>query len=164
MLRNFGQALWALLMLVAVAQAQFNFFEHMFGANQQQQHQQQASQNVPSDSGRYQNSWRQGEFHNSEIGWEVFLHGVNSLLILGIPSQLNAATICVPGHSPASLSLIIAHARIPMLKKRLSLEKGALSVCPRADSRLARRHERSSLPGRGSCDQFASMKAFMHYT
>lgn len=60
MLRNLGQALWALLMLVAVAQAQFNFFEHMFGANQQQQHHQQGSQNVPSDSERYQNSWRQG--------------------------------------------------------------------------------------------------------
>jgi hypothetical protein len=61
MLRSFVSALWALVLLVSAAQAQFNFFEHMFGANQQQQQQQQGSQNVPSDSGRYQNMWRQGK-------------------------------------------------------------------------------------------------------
>ncbi|KAJ5908908.1 hypothetical protein N7495_001590 [Penicillium taxi] len=59
MLRNWGQPLWALLMLVSVAQAQFNFFEHMFGAGQQQQNHQQGSQNAPSDSSRYQNMWSQ---------------------------------------------------------------------------------------------------------
>lgn len=84
MLRNFGQALWALLMLVTVAQAQFNFFEHMFGANQQQQHQQQGSQNVPSDSGRYQNSWRQGESSKLLIGWILVIRGINGLLILDV--------------------------------------------------------------------------------
>jgi hypothetical protein len=61
MLRSFVATLWALVLLVSVAQAQFNFFEHMFGANQQQQQHQQGSQNVPSDSGRYQNMWRQGK-------------------------------------------------------------------------------------------------------
>lgn len=68
------------------------------------------------------------------------------------PSQLNAATICVPAHSLASLFLITVHVHIPMLKKKLSLEKGALSVCPRADSKPEKRHERSNWPGRGFCD------------
>lgn len=61
MLRNLTQTFWALLMVAAVAQAQFGFFDHMFGANQQQAYQQAGTQDVPSDSGRYQNSWRQGE-------------------------------------------------------------------------------------------------------
>lgn len=77
MLLNLGRALWALSMLVTVAQAQFNFFEHMFGSNQQQQHQQQGSQNVPSDSGRYQNSWRQGESLKRLIGRILVLRGIN---------------------------------------------------------------------------------------
>ena len=59
MLRNFVSTLWALVLMVSVAQAQFNFFDHMFNGNQQQQQHQQGSQNVPSDSGRYQNQWRQ---------------------------------------------------------------------------------------------------------
>ncbi|KAJ5573850.1 uncharacterized protein N7459_008277 [Penicillium hispanicum] len=61
---NLCQTLWALLMLVSAAQAQFNFFEHMFGANQQPEHHQPGSQNVPSDSGRYQNMWRQAHCSN----------------------------------------------------------------------------------------------------
>lgn len=60
MLCNIGQTLWALLMVVAVAQAQFGFFDHMFGANQQH-HEQAGAHNVPSDSGRYRQSWRQCE-------------------------------------------------------------------------------------------------------
>lgn len=59
MLRNFVSTVWALVLMVSVAQAQFNFFDHMFNGNQQQQHHQQGSQNVPSDSSRYQNQWRQ---------------------------------------------------------------------------------------------------------
>lgn len=62
MLRNLIPSLWTLFLLAAVAQAQFQFFEHMFGGNQQQQAQHQGSQNVPSDSGRYQKMWAQGEF------------------------------------------------------------------------------------------------------
>lgn len=74
MLPKFASALWALFLLVSVAQAQFNFFEHMFGGNQQQQQQHQDSQNMPSDSGRYQNMWRQGEF------WNILLREVPVLL------------------------------------------------------------------------------------
>ncbi|KAJ5191496.1 uncharacterized protein N7498_010481 [Penicillium cinerascens] len=61
MLRNWVSTIWALVLMVSVAQAQFNFFEHMFGGNQQQQQHQQGSQNVPSDSGRYQSMWRQAQ-------------------------------------------------------------------------------------------------------
>ena len=61
MMRTFVQALWAIFMMVSVAQAQFNFFDHMFGGGQQQQGH-QGSQNVPSDSGRYQSMWNQGMY------------------------------------------------------------------------------------------------------
>ncbi|KAJ5134415.1 hypothetical protein N7448_000563 [Penicillium atrosanguineum] len=64
MLRNFVSTLWALVLMVSVAQAQFNFFDHMFNGNQQQQQHHQGSQNVPSDSGRYQNQWRQSQCSN----------------------------------------------------------------------------------------------------
>ena len=40
-----------LFFLLGVAQAQFGFFEQMFGGQQQQQHHQ--AQNAPSDSGQY---------------------------------------------------------------------------------------------------------------
>lgn len=71
MLRSFLQSLWALLLLVAVAQAQFQFFEHMFGGNQQQQAHHQGSQNVPSDSSRYQKLWAQCEFL---LLWNCSMH------------------------------------------------------------------------------------------
>ncbi|KAJ5536572.1 hypothetical protein N7513_009758 [Penicillium frequentans] len=61
MLRSVLQTVWAILMLVAVAQAQFNFFDHMFGGNQQQQGHHQGAQDVSSDSSRYQNSWNQAQ-------------------------------------------------------------------------------------------------------
>jgi hypothetical protein len=46
---------------VSVAQAQFNFFEQMFGGGEQQQRQQHRSQSAPSDSGRYQQMWNAGK-------------------------------------------------------------------------------------------------------
>ncbi|KAJ6110328.1 hypothetical protein N7486_002563 [Penicillium sp. IBT 16267x] len=61
MMRSILQTVWAIFMLFAVAQAQFNFFDQMFGGNQQQQGHHQAAQDVPSDSGRYQNSWSQSQ-------------------------------------------------------------------------------------------------------
>lgn len=59
MFPRLSQNLWALLMFVATVQAQFNFFDHMFGGNQQQQRNQGGSGNAPSDSGRYQHMWSQ---------------------------------------------------------------------------------------------------------
>lgn len=55
------KALWALLLLVSVAHAQFQFFEHMFGGGPQQEGGHSDSQNVPSDSSRYQMQWEAGE-------------------------------------------------------------------------------------------------------
>lgn len=58
--------LGALLLLASVAQAQFQFFEHMFGGGGGggggHQGRQQAAQNVPSDSSRYQNQWDSGKW------------------------------------------------------------------------------------------------------
>lgn len=56
--------LWALLVLASLAQAQFQFFEHMFGGGHQQQqhHRPQEGQNVPSDSSWFRNNWEAGEW------------------------------------------------------------------------------------------------------
>lgn len=65
MLRNFLPAIWAFFLLASVAQAQFNFFDQMFGGNQQQAQQNQGPQNAPSDSVRYQKMWQQCETSDS---------------------------------------------------------------------------------------------------
>lgn len=57
--------LGALLLLASVAHAQFQFFEHMFGGGGGgggHQGRQQAAQNVPSDSSRYQSQWDSGKY------------------------------------------------------------------------------------------------------
>jgi hypothetical protein len=55
-------ALWALILLVSAAQAQFQFFEHMFGGNQGQGHQQGGEQQeASSDSEWYQRTWDGGK-------------------------------------------------------------------------------------------------------
>lgn len=59
MARNIIVSLWAVLLLVATAQAQFQFFEQMFGGARQEHHQQE-QQNVPSDSSWYQRHWEGG--------------------------------------------------------------------------------------------------------
>ncbi|KAJ5145863.1 uncharacterized protein N7515_000427 [Penicillium bovifimosum] len=64
MLQGVRQALWALLLIVSVAQAQFNFFDQMFGGGEQQQRQQQRSQQAASDSSRYQQMWAGAQCDN----------------------------------------------------------------------------------------------------
>ncbi|EPS34593.1 hypothetical protein PDE_09557 [Penicillium oxalicum 114-2] len=64
MMRNFISSLWSLLLLATMAQAQFQFFEQMFGGGQQHPGHRQGSQNVPSDSGRYQQMWAQAQCSN----------------------------------------------------------------------------------------------------
>ncbi|KAH3355277.1 hypothetical protein KXV52_007296, partial [Aspergillus fumigatus] len=56
MLSSWVRCLGALLFLASVAQAQFQFFEHMFGGGHQEHHQQN-TQNSASDSARYQQLW-----------------------------------------------------------------------------------------------------------
>jgi hypothetical protein len=58
MLSSVVRYLGALLLLVSVAHAQFQFFDHMFGGGQERQ--QASQQNVPSDSSRYQSMWEGG--------------------------------------------------------------------------------------------------------
>lgn len=146
--------IWALVLMVSVAQAQFNFFEHMFGANQQQQQHQQGSQNVPSDSGRYQSMWRQGKL--LFVSYSADPSPLKSRLFVDhecLFLQRNAATIFAPEPSRVSASHITAHAHTPMSKKRSSSEKAAQSAYPREGSRLGRRPERLNWPARVSCDQ-----------
>jgi hypothetical protein len=50
----------ALLLLFTLANAQFQFFEHMFQGGQQQQRQE--PQNMPSDSSWYQQNYENGTF------------------------------------------------------------------------------------------------------
>ncbi|OJJ79638.1 protein lcl2 [Aspergillus glaucus CBS 516.65] len=61
MLPNLVKALWAFLLLASVAQAQFQFFEHMFGGGggggQRQGRQQAEPHDGPSDPTWYQNEW-----------------------------------------------------------------------------------------------------------
>ena len=71
-----------ILLLVARANAQFQFFEQMFQGQQQQQ--QQAPQNVPSDS-----SWYQQNYDNGII---TFIP--SQLTIAKILGQHTARTIC----------------------------------------------------------------------
>ncbi|BDD58689.1 Long chronological lifespan protein 2 [Monascus purpureus] len=56
---NFIKALWALLLLATFAQAQFQFFEHMFGGGQHQEHQHQGAKDASSDSSWYQKQWKE---------------------------------------------------------------------------------------------------------
>lgn len=55
-------ALWAILLLIATAHGQFQFFENMFGGGQQHQFHEQ--QDVASDSSWYQRTWDGGECEN----------------------------------------------------------------------------------------------------
>lgn len=64
MLSSWVRCLGALLFLASVAQAQFQFFEHMFGGGHQEHHQQN-TQNSASDSARYQQLWEGSELLQS---------------------------------------------------------------------------------------------------
>lgn len=71
---NWVKALWAFLLLASVAQAQFQFFEHMFGGGGgggPRQARQEDHQDGPSDSSWYQDKWENGEFTNFVL---VFVH------------------------------------------------------------------------------------------
>lgn len=65
MLSYWSKAFWALLLLASVAQAQFQFFEHMFGGGGPGQgREQQAPQDGPSDPSWYQNKWENGKIES----------------------------------------------------------------------------------------------------
>lgn len=146
---NWLKALWALFLLASVAQAQFNFFEQMFGGNQGQERQQQ-NQNSPSDSTRYQKAWDQCE-HNFLLPANMEISLTNALT----PApQRNATTTSAPELLPASISHTTARARTPMWKRRWSWERGAPFACPGAGLRMGRRRGRSSWLARELCEDF----------
>ena len=64
MFSNWIKALWAFLLLATVAQAQFQFFEHMFGGGGPRQARQEDHQDGPSDSSWYEDRWENGKFAN----------------------------------------------------------------------------------------------------
>lgn len=154
-MRNWFQAIWAFFLLVSVAQAQFNFFDHMFGGNQQQAQQNQGAQNVPSDSGRYQKMWQQCkrtlDFSTRKLS--KLLKVVIAQLLTNIYYlQPNAVTIFARELLPACISHTTALARILTSKRKLSLEKEVRSVFLREDSRLVRQHARLNSLARVSCE------------
>lgn len=58
MLSAWMKTFWAFLLLASVAQAQFQFFEHMFGGGgPRQAQQQQQARDGPSDPSWYQEKW-----------------------------------------------------------------------------------------------------------
>jgi len=65
MFSNLIKSLWALLLLASMAQAQFQFFEHMFGGGggggQRQARQQAEPHDGPSDPSWYQHEWENGK-------------------------------------------------------------------------------------------------------
>lgn len=61
MFSNLIKTIWTLFLLASMAQAQFQFFEQMFGGGGGPR-QQQPAQDEPSDPSWYQKNWENGEF------------------------------------------------------------------------------------------------------
>ena len=58
--------LLALLLLASAAQAQFNFFDQMFGGGGEQERDDHDQRNVPSDSAWYQKNYENGNFQSCQ--------------------------------------------------------------------------------------------------
>lgn len=54
-------AIWTLFLLISTAQAQFQFFDHMFGGGGGSQGGHAQEQEASSDSAWYQRTWEGGE-------------------------------------------------------------------------------------------------------
>lgn len=67
MAQLFMPLLCAFLLLIATANAQFQFFEQMFQGGGQQQQQRQQPQNVPSDSNWYRENYNNGILYSFSI-------------------------------------------------------------------------------------------------
>lgn len=136
--------LWALLLLVSTAQAQFQFFEQMFGGGGGHGH--QGEQEASSDSSWYQRTWEGGMFFSFNPSSQSFLTNHIDYFL-----QLIARDTSVLAHYPASISHTIARALTLMLKKKSSLVKEARSAHREADSRPERLQERSNWRARVFC-------------
>lgn len=136
-----------LLALLGTVSAQFNIFEQMFGGGGGGgQHQQQQQQNVPSDSSYYRSQVDRG----TSAPGHPLLFSADALTSLA--KQRTAPTTCALTRSLASTSHTTAPAPGRATRTKSSWRMGRASVCPRADTRLARLHGRSSWRGRACCE------------
>ena len=118
------RTLWALLLLVSLAHAQFQFFEQMFGGGSQQERGHPGSQNVPSDSSRYQQQWEAGGF--SMPFWDSDVMPLEKRLLTA--NQQTAINIYVPALLPACIFHTIAPVHTQMWRRRLNWVRGVPSV------------------------------------
>lgn len=138
-------AFWALLLFISTVQAQFQFFEHMFGGGQQQEHHQQEQQDVASDSSWYQRTW--------DGGMLVLVSTIEPVANVYRSSvQPIAANTCALALLLACTFRTTVHVLIQMSKRRSSLVKEAPSASPRVASSLARQLGRSNWLGRDYYD------------
>ena len=118
-----------LALFAGLSAAQFQFFEQMFGGQQQhhQGHQHQEKQNVASDSEWYQRTYDGGTSSPSPplLCW---------LTDIASRSQPIAATISAHPPSHVSTSRTTAPAPTQIRKTKSSWVKGAQFVHPRVDS------------------------------
>lgn len=136
-----------LLALLGTVSAQFNIFEQMFGGGgggQQQHHQQQ--QNVPSDSSYYRSLVDRGTLL-FRVDRPFYLWANEQLT--GLEPQHTAQTTSAQTPSPAFTSHTTAPVPGQPMKTRSSWQMAHVSVCPRGDTRVARRLGRLSWQGRG---------------
>jgi hypothetical protein len=136
--------LWALFLLVSTVQAQFQFFEQMFGGGGQGGH--HGEQEASSDSSWYQRTWEGGMFFNPSILPKVFLTNYIHYFL-----QPTARDTSVLAHYPASISHTIVRARILMLKKKSSLVKEARFAHPEVVSRPGKLQGRSNWRAKAFC-------------
>jgi hypothetical protein len=112
MLAKSVTAIWALLLLITSAQAQFQFFEQMFGGGSQQGRQQE--QEASSDSTWYQRTWDGGE----NIFPLQFLDQVYSVLAMNLEADLfsfsrSSALYKIPLSGHISLRSLSASLPVP---------------------------------------------------
>ena len=115
MFSNWTKTLWTLFLLASAVQAQFQFFEQMFGGvgGPGQGRQQQAAQDEPSDPSWYQKNWENGEIGSVLIGLSQVLYKREGRRVVANRSFRDYSTllkISMPRNSrlrtfPASLSL-----------------------------------------------------------
>lgn len=144
--------------LLALASAQFQFFEQMFnqGGQQQQQHRQPEKQNVPSDSEWYQRNHEAGTIPPpplSPLLWNI-----------ADPWQHTAPTTSAPAPSPASTSHTTAPAPSQPSKTRSNSGTGARCASVKADGKRGRRRGRSGWRGRGCCEELFHVEKEVYNT
>ena len=155
MFSNWIKALWAFLLLATVAQAQFQFFEHMFGGGGggQRQARQEGHQDGPSDSSWYQDKWENGKSANIALGsYRKLADEANISLFSSRRLQHAAPNIYALILLPAFISHITALVRIRKSKRRLNWAREVLSVSLREGIKREKRRARLNWLGKVFCE------------